>query len=574
MAARYQQRVGPASVSRPDPRSTSDIARPSCAPREQGRIPSMPKADRSPNRNRRRLDRPKRSLPPKPTPPKLFDESGCASVDCLVFRGAKEGALVVHSSIRPMAYTLIFALFVAGLNASLSRGIENDLTEATFWGHELVTVTDKHPAGFGLVHYLWSAIFAYNEFAVLMLGGLNLVLCVWVLWLVLKELDWPVETRVFPIFLALASFNSYLLLIKYNGNSAPAPFWLLAMLLLLRIQKQPALFHWICLGAVCAVAMFMKYQTAMLLLTIAGYMLTARKTRHWFLGVGPYLAFAVLLALLTPHFIELARYDFPGLRYGIENVTTTSFNPVLARIASPAKFAAMQCLLALPGLGVALYWAFRKKATFELTPDARRFLFWFGFVFPLSPCLVGIITGGAIGDIWGVGAAFLIVPFVLSRPQNGMAPVNALKVGQRTILITFPVFAGLISLAQVFQVHANPKKKVAAAVEAQLAALDLAAPAFVISRSHSASALNFYMDAHPRIIRGTGWDSQPWTTQNRAPNDSVLIELAGTATVDGMAALYSVKPTHVFDVNIPAVTEGLSKHKSYTATFLYGPYTP
>lgn len=481
---------------------------------------------------------------------------------------------VRNSVIQPLTYVLLFGGFVSAVGAFFSLGLSNDLTEATFWGHELVSVTDKHPAGFALVHYFWSVAFSYNEFLVLMLGVVNLLFCVWILWQVLKELGWPAETRSFPIFLALANFNSYLFLVKYNGNSAPAPFWLLAMLLLLRLQKWPSFLSWVTLGIVCAIAVLMKYHTALFLVTMFGYALSSSRTRVWFLTPGPYVAIASFLIVLLPHAIEMVRYDFPGLRYGISNVTTTTVNPFLGRLIYPTEFALIQFLFALPGLGVALYWAQRKKVSFELGEEARRFLLWFGLIFPLSPCLIAIVTGGELGSIWGVGAAFLIIPYVLSRKQIGVKPIGVFKVGQRTLLITFSVFGLLFLVAQPFQVHSEPKRELASLMEAKLLEIQVASPRFVFSRSHSANALNFYMSSHPRIIRGADWSSQPWTTANREYLDPVLIQLTRSETAEIVASRLGIQPADVFKIDIPPVTEGISKHGGYSATFLYGYYAP
>jgi len=479
-----------------------------------------------------------------------------------------------NSAAQPLIFVLTFGSFIAAIGTFFSVGLENDLTEATFWGQELVTVTDKHPAGFGLVHYFWSIAFSYNEFLVKMLGVANLLFCVWILWLVLKELGWSAETRLFPIFLALASFNSYLFLIKYNGNSAPAPFWLLAMLLILRLQKGPSILSWFALGIACAIAVFMKYHTALFLLTIFGYALSSSKTRTWFLTSGPYVAMASFLIVVLPHAIEMFRYDFPGLSYGISNVTTTAADPLLGRLMHPAKFALIQFLFALPGLGVALYWAQRKKVSFELGEEARRFLLWFGLIFPLSPCLVAIVTGGALGSIWGVGASFLIIPYVLSRRKVGMKAIGAFRTGRRTLLITFSAFGFLFLVAQPFEVEAEPKRELASLVEAKLLEIQVAPPRFVFSRSHSANALNFYMSAHPSIIRGADWLSQPWTTADREYLDPVLIQLTRPQTSEAVASELGVRIVEVFEIDIPPVTEGLSKHTGYNATFLYGYYDP
>lgn len=479
----------------------------------------------------------------------------------------------MHKTLtEPLSLALLFGTFIAAVDALFTMGLANDLTEATFWGQELVSVTDKHPAGFGLIHYFWAVLFSYNEFAVLMLGVVNFVFCVWLLWNVLKELGWPIETRAVPIFLALASFNSYLFLIKYNGNSAPAPFWLITMLLLLRLQKRPNFLLWIVLGATCAFAMFMKYQTVLLLMTIFGFALTSPKTRQWFKSSGPYIAMASFLIFLLPHAIEMARNDFPGLSYGISNVTSSSLNPFVSRILSPAKFTLIQILFALPGLAVALYWYFRKCASVKLDDDSRRFLFWFGFVFPVSPCLISIITGGEIGDIWGVGASFLIIPFILSRREAVELPSNAFKVAQRTAAITFVIFGFLFLIAQPLQVHSNPKQKVASAVEAELAEMRLAPPKFVISRSHSASSLNYYMASHPLIIRGESWSSQPWTTEKRQPSDTVLIQVTSSEIPEEVAVRHGVRMVHVFEINIPAVGVGFSKHDAFSSSFVYGVY--
>jgi hypothetical protein len=135
-------------------------------------------------------------------------------------------------------------------------------------------------------------------------------------------------------------------------------------------------------------------------------------------------------------------------------------------------------------------------------------------------------------------------------------------VGKRTLAITFGVFVALLAIGQPFQVHKSPKKKVASAIETELASNNLTPPKFVFTSSQSGNALNFYMDAHPYIVRRPSWEAQPWTVEKRRPGDPVLIEVRRSTSGDDAAALNDVKIMHEF------------KHKSYAREFVYGYYEP
>lgn len=111
-------------------------------------------------------------------------------------------------------------------------------------------------------------------------------------------------------------------------------------------------------------------------------------------------------------------------------------------------------------------------------------------------------------------------------------------------------------------------------MEEELRTEGYAAPQFVLGRSHSGLSLNFYMKAHPQTVRGGTWDAQPWTAKMVKPGDAVLIEVKDPINIEDVARENLVRPVHEFSVTIPAVTRGLSKHKGFDGTFVYGYFEP
>jgi hypothetical protein len=314
-----------------------------------------------------------------------------------------------HSQAQHQAWhdpALLVALAVAGQLAAwtLAPALSHsspplDVVEGYMWGREWVLATYKHPAlpswvleasrlatgAIGWPAYLLSqACVALTFFCVYLLG------C---------DLMDRVRAAAGTLLLIGVAFYAWPTT-EFNHNVAEMPLWACLPLILWRAVERRGTVQWLLLGALAALSMYAKLSSALLLATLAGWLLWDREARSRHATPWPWLGLLVGALLVAPLAVWLATHDFAPLRYAAQRATGGAGSGLLGFILSE--------LLNLAGMGalLAIGLAGRngKGGPARPQPPAPRALRYLGVLTfaPLLLAMVGALVGGAnLKTAWG-----------------------------------------------------------------------------------------------------------------------------------------------------------------------------
>jgi len=189
-----------------------------------------------------------------------------------------------------------------------------DVVEGYMWGREWVLATYKHPAlpswaleasrlvtgAIGWPAYLLSQAAIATTFLFVYLLG--------------RELMGASRAAAGTLLLTGVAFFAWPTT-QFNHNVAEMPIWAAMSWVLWRALKEPSLPRWLTLGALAALGMYAKFASALLLVTMAAWMVWDRTARPLFLTPGPWLGLLVFAVLLAPLINWLFANDFAPLHY-------------------------------------------------------------------------------------------------------------------------------------------------------------------------------------------------------------------------------------------------------------------
>ena len=192
-----------------------------------------------------------------------------------------------------------------------------DVVEGYMWGREWVLATYKHPAlpswaleasrlvtgAAGWPAYLLSqACIAATYLFVYLLG---------------RELMGPARAAAGTLALSGIAFYAWPT-VEFNHNVAETPIWAALAWALWHAVNRQATSWWVLLGALAALSMYAKFASALLLLTIAAWLLWDEGARRRLYGRGPWLGLATFAVLFAPLVHWLWANDFAPLHYAAQ----------------------------------------------------------------------------------------------------------------------------------------------------------------------------------------------------------------------------------------------------------------
>lgn len=281
-----------------------------------------------------------------------------------------------------------------------------DSMEAVWWGKFCVWGTNKHPPLSGFPAYGIYLLFSENIKAVYILSQI----CITVgFCFIYKLASLLLEQRkaVLSVMLLEGCVFYGFCSPEYNVNVMSLALWPAVAYFFYRAVTENTLCLW-CLAAIACAANFLnKYTAAWQLLGCAGFLFFTPEGRKMLKSYRPYVALAVFLLLIFPHFYWLWQHDFMVIEYfssrsgGVYGQEMPLWENVLHHLISPAEF--LVSMLFYGAGTLALFFAFsRSLEPEEIDFGSRRFLFWLG-LFPLLLVLAyGLISGSpvkACGDI-------------------------------------------------------------------------------------------------------------------------------------------------------------------------------
>ena len=202
--------------------------------------------------------------------------------------------------------TALLALLVAGqiVAWTLAPALTHyapplDVVEGNMWGREWVIATYKHPAlpswaleasrlvtgAVGWPAYLVSQLFVAATFVFAFLLG--------------RDLTGPRRAAAGTLLLTGIAFYAWPTP-EFNHNVAEMPFWAGLPWALWRAVERRGLGWWALVGALAAGGLYAKLTTALLLVTLAAWILWDERARQCLATPGPWLGLAVFAALAAP----------------------------------------------------------------------------------------------------------------------------------------------------------------------------------------------------------------------------------------------------------------------------------
>ena len=131
---------------------------------------------------------------------------------------------------------------------------------------------------------------------------------------------------------------------EFNHNVLQMPLWVAIILCTLRVRSTGDATAWMWLGAISAIGLYAKLSTAILLATVAMFLLADRACRRQLATPGPWLGLAVFALIVFPIAQWLLRTEFAAFDYASYRATGSSSSValfLLKQVAASAGFYAL-----------------------------------------------------------------------------------------------------------------------------------------------------------------------------------------------------------------------------------------
>lgn len=321
-----------------------------------------------------------------------------------------------------------------------------DSMEAVWWGKFCVWGTNKHPPLSGFPAYGIYLLFSENIKAVYILSQI----CITVgFCFIYKLASLLLEQRkaVLSVMLLEGCVFYGFCSPEYNVNVMSLALWPAVAYFFYRAVTENTLCLW-CLAAIACAANFLnKYTAAWQLLGCAGFLFFTPEGWKMLKSYRPYVALAVFLLLIFPHFYWLWQHDFMVIEYfssrsgRVYGQEMPLWENVLHHLISPAEF--LVSMLFYGAGTLALFFAFsRSLEPEEIDLGSRRFLFWLG-LFPLLLVLAyGLISGSPVKSMWGYPLFCLLGIMLFKFVKFNMSAEMFIKL-QKAVYILMAVYAAV-----------------------------------------------------------------------------------------------------------------------------------
>jgi 4-amino-4-deoxy-L-arabinose transferase-like glycosyltransferase len=333
-----------------------------------------------------------------------------------------------------------------------------DVVEGYMWGREWVIATYKHPAlpswaleasrlltgSVGWPAYVVSQLFIAATFVFVFLLG--------------RDLTGPRRAAAGTLLLTGIAFYAWPTP-EFNHNVAETPFWAALPWALWRAVERRGIGWWVLVGVVGAGGLYAKLTTALLLVTLAAWILWDARARQSLVTPGPWIGLAVFVALAAPLAVWLVSNDFLPVRYAAARTGQPHASSVPLFILSVAlNLLGMLALLAVAGL-ILPRRRFGAAATVPepppdpVAPRALAYLIGLTAGPMVLTIVVALVTGSSLKSAWGSSmfnfAGVLAVVLASSRFDT---------IALRRIAVCAAVLIVAVPLAYAIVIAAGPSR--------------------------------------------------------------------------------------------------------------------
>ncbi|HUO93388.1 MAG TPA: glycosyltransferase family 39 protein [Rhizomicrobium sp.] len=316
---------------------------------------------------------------------------------------------------------------------------------------------------------------------------------------------------------------------EWNHNVAQMPVWAWATYSYLLAIRTGRWRWWTMLGLACGVAVLTKYASAVLFLAMLAHLLSTRKTAAQLATPGPYIALAILLAVIAPHLVWLVQNHFPT--FGYAEGRAGHGEGVVHRIIAPFHFLLSQLATLLPALIVAAAIGLLRRVKLPSLEDENfRFLVFLGAGPALITAALSLLSGFGIRDMWGApmwNLTGLLIVYAM-QPRWPETSLRALYLWVAALFVIIPL-AYVLSTAWVPEWRGKPSRTQwpdramaqtfnAAWTEATHAPLKI-----VASDGWTGGLIAMRAPGRPSIFIDCNPRHAPWITPQRLSREGALV---------------------------------------------------
>src|SRR5688572_9427969 len=230
----------------------------------------------------------------------------------------------------------------------LSHNLQLDLVEDLALGREWQLGYWKHPP---LPWWAADAIYRVTGSvnAVYLLGPLAAVACMYVVWLLGRDIVGGFQSLIAVLALEGIHFFNFSVP-KFAHDQMQLPFWALTGLFLYRAFTRPGLLYWMLAGAALALCFWSKYAAFALAGSIALFMLFDPTARRKLRTPGPWLMAIAFFVVIAPNLKWLIETGYMPLRYvdGRAKIATHWYHV----FTFPLQWTASQLFFLAPAIGL------------------------------------------------------------------------------------------------------------------------------------------------------------------------------------------------------------------------------
>lgn len=285
------------------------------------------------------------------------------------------------------------------LPALLSHNLQLDLVEDLALGREWQLGYWKHPP-----LPWWLADIAYrvtgSVYAVYLLGPLSAVACMYVVWLLGRDIAGGFQALIAVAALEGIHFFNFSVP-KFAHDQMQLPFWALTGLFLYRAITRERALDWMLAGAALALCFWSKYAAFALAGTIGLFMLFDPLARRKLLTIGPWLMALAFLIVIAPNLKWLVETGFMPFRYvdARAKLATHWYHVV----TYPLQWTASQLFFLAPAIGLLAlaFWGARREPAAHVDSFARRYVTTLAIGPFLVTTAIALIAGRLPVSMWG-----------------------------------------------------------------------------------------------------------------------------------------------------------------------------
>ncbi len=442
---------------------------------------------------------------------------------------ADEWPLLVPLTLMAALWTLVPAL--------LHTAPPLDVVESALWGREWVVGTYKHPGMPAWVLEIsrwfdggrigWPAYLA---------GQLFNVATLTLTYLLARDLAGVrIATAAVLALLGVEylSWRSF----EFNHTQAQMPFWIGAAWCAWRAVQRGTLGWWLGLGVMAAAGLYGKLSNAMLLIVIAGWIVSTPRGRGSLKTIGPYAGAALFALLCVPLVRWLVTSGFAPLSYAEARGREQS---LLATLLFPANAALQAAPIALT-LALAGFFARSTSspaAIASISPDPARFLWVVTLAPPLLSVVLALAGGSGLRASWLAPALPLLAVLLVARWPGVLDDVVVGRLHKIAIAIAVLIplgyglgvagqrYAGTVPALRVNWPQANIARTLSAAW-----AQETGKPLRIVTgRAWPAGLVALHHPDKPSILTEGELAFSPWITPERLAREGTLVVWAESSS--------------------------------------------